>query len=168
MKCLAFAVGVALLLFGSTGLTSADVITDWNERAVAAGYVAGVTPGASARNIAMVHIAMFEALNSVEPRYAPYRKRLTTESSASREAAAASAAHYILIRLYSNQAKEFDKTLEAWLAAVPDGASKTEGIRLGEQAARAMLDERRTDGADAANTTAHSPWRGNTFPPIFR
>ena len=168
MKCLAFAVGVALLLFGSTGLTSADVITDWNERAVAAGYVAGVTPGASARNIAMIHIAMFEALNSVEPRYAPYRKRLTTESSASREAAAAGAAHYILIRLYSNQAKEFDKTLEASLAAVPDGASKTEGIRLGEQAARAMLDERRTDGADAANTTAHSPWRGNTFPPIFR
>ena len=167
MKCLAFAVGVALLLFGSTGLTSADVITDWNERAVAAGYVAGVTPGASARNIAMVHIAMFEALNSVEPRYAPYRKRLTTESSASREAAAASAAQHILIRLYSNQAKEFDKTLEASLAAVPDGPSKTEGIRLGEQAARAMLDERRTDGADAANTYRPFTMAGKYVPTDF-
>ena len=130
-------------------LAHADVVTDWNERAVTAGYTARVTPGVSARCIAMVHLAMFEALNSIEPRYTPYRTRLATESSASREAAAASAAHYLMVRLYSDQAKEMDKALEASLAAVPDGPPKTEGMRLGEQAARVMFEERRADGADA-------------------
>ena len=133
-------------------LAHADVVTDWNERAVSAGYAARITPSESARNIAMVHLAMFEALNSIEPRYTPYRMRLATESTASREAAGASAAHYLMVRLYPDQAKEMAKALEASLAAVPDGPPKTEGMRLGEQAARAMLDERRGDGADAANT----------------
>jgi hypothetical protein len=119
---------------------------------VSAGYAARVTPGVSARNIAMVHIAIFEAINSIEPRYTPYRMRLTTEPGTSRDAAAAVAAHYVLARVYPNQAKEMDKALEASLAAVPDGPPKTEGMRLGEQFARAILDERRTDGADAANT----------------
>jgi hypothetical protein len=152
MKYLAWTILVALLLLRLTSSATADVITDWNEKAVSAGYAARVTPGVSARNIAIVHIAMFEALNSIEPRYTPYRKLLATESSASREAACAVAAHHILARAYPEQTKEFDKALEAALAAVADGPSKTEGIRLGEQAARAILDERRTDGADTSNT----------------
>ena len=148
-------------------LAYADVITDWNERAVSAGYTARITPGASARNIAMVHLAMFEALNSIEPRYTPYRTRLATESSASREAAGASAAHYLMVRLYPDQAKEMDKALETSLAAVPDGPPKTEGLRLGEQAARAMLDERRADGADAANTYRPFTVAGKYVPTVF-
>ena len=152
MKALSFAVLVAQVIFGLGGLASADVVTDWNESAVNAGYTARVTPGVSARNIAMVHIAMFEALNSIEPRYTPYRTRLATAASASRDAAGASAAHYILVRVYPDQTKEMNKALEASLAAVPDGPPKTEGIRLGEQAARVMLEERRADGSDAANT----------------
>ena len=167
MKCLAFTILVASLLFGLTSVTCADVITDWNERAVTAGYTARVTPGVSARNIAMVHLAMFEALNSIEPRYTPYRTRLATESSASREAAAASAAHYLMVRLYPDQAKEMDKALEASLAAVPDGPPKTEGLRLGEQAAGAMLDERRADGADAANTYRPFTVAGKYVPTVF-
>jgi PAP2 superfamily protein len=145
----------------------ADVVTDWNERAVAAGYTARITPGASARNIAMVHLAMFEALNSIEPRYTPYRKRLATESSASREAAGASAAHYLMVRLYPEQAKEMDKALEASLAAVADGPPKAEGLRLGEQAARAMLDERRADGADAADTYRPFTVAGKYVPTVL-
>ena len=167
MKCLAFTILVASLLLGSTRSTSADVMTDWNERAVSAGYTARVTPGASARIIAMVHIAMFEALNSIEPRYTPYRTRLSAEPGTSREAAAAVAAHYILARAYADQAKVFDKALEASLAAVPDGSPKTEGMRLGEQAGGAIFDERRTDGADAANTYRPFTVAGKYVPTDF-
>ena len=148
-------------------LAHADVVTDWNERAVSAGYAARITPSESARIIAMVHLAMFEALNSIEPRYAPYRGRLATESSASREAAGASAAHYLLARLYPDHAKEMDKTLAASLAAVSDGPAKTEGMRLGEQAARAMLDERRGDNADAANAYRPFTVAGKYVPTNF-
>jgi hypothetical protein len=144
---------IAALLFASNPpAAAADVITDWNERAVSAGYTAQVSPTASARNIAMVHIAMFEALNSIEPRYSPYRARLPVEPGASREAAAAAAAHYILVRAYPEQAKDYEKAFQTSLAAVADGPPKTEGIRLGEQAAIAILAERSTDGADAPNT----------------
>jgi hypothetical protein len=167
MKYIADTILAVSLLLGLTRLVRADVITDWNEKAVNAGYAARVTPGISARNIAMVHIAMFEAINSIEPRYTPYRTRLSAEPGTSRDAAAAVAAHYILARAYPDQAKEFDKALEASLAAVPDGSPKTEGMRLGEQAARAILDERRTDGAEAANTYRPFTVAGKYVPTTF-
>ena len=143
---------MASLLFAFTRPATADVITDWNQRAVSAGYTARVSPTVSARNIAIIHIAMFEALNSIEPRYTPYRARLPVEPGASRETAAAAAAHYILVRAYPDQAKDYNKAFQASLAAVADGPPKTEGIRLGEQAAIAILAERSIDGADARNT----------------
>jgi hypothetical protein len=167
MKYFAAALRMTLLLFGFSGSTSADVVNDWNERAVALGYTARATPGESARNIAILHIAMFEALNSIEPRYTPYRTRLTAEPGTSLEVTAAAAAHYVLARAYPDQAKQLSKALEAALATVPDGPSKTEGIRLGEQAARMILDERRTDGADAANTYRPFTMAGKYVPTEF-
>jgi hypothetical protein len=82
---------IAFLLMTVSAFASADVVTDWNEQAVAAGYKASAGSG-NARTVAMVHVAMFEALNSIEPRYTPYRKRLPVESGASRDAAGAAAA----------------------------------------------------------------------------
>ena len=167
MKYLARITLIASLLIGSSGSVSADVLTDWNEKAVTAGYAARATPGANARNIAMVHIAIFEALNSIEPRYTPYRARLSAEPSASREAAAAAAAHNILVRVYPDQAKEFDKILEGSLAAIPEGQPKTDGLRLGEQAARAILLERENDGANAPNTYRPFTAAGKYVPTEF-
>ncbi|HEU4342297.1 MAG TPA: vanadium-dependent haloperoxidase [Candidatus Binatia bacterium] len=152
MMAIRYMVLVVTLLVGLNPSATADVITDWNERAVAAGYTARISPGASARNIAMVHVAMFEAVNSIEPRYSPYRARLPVEPGASLDAAAAAAAHYLLARMYPDQAKEMEKAFQTSLGAVADGPPKMEGIQLGEQAAIAILAERSTDGADAPNT----------------
>jgi len=167
MKHFALAISLGWFLFALTSPAKSDIVTDWNETAVTAGYKARVTPGMSARIIAMVHLAIFDAINSIEPRYTPYRTRLATESSASREAAAAGASHYILVRAYPGLAKEFDKALEASLAAVPDGSPKTEGMRLGEQAARMMLDERRADGIDEPNTYRPFTTAGRYVPTDF-
>jgi hypothetical protein len=95
---------------------------------------------------------MFEAVNSIEPRYRPYRARLPALPGSSRDAAAAAAAHYVLVRIYPNQAKELDKALQESLAAVTDETSKANGIRLGEQAGAAMLAERSKDGAGGPDT----------------
>ena len=133
-------------------LAHADVVTDWNERAVAAGYTARQAPPMHGRIVAMVHLAMFEAVNSIEPRYLPYRARLTAEPGASREAAVASAAYYLLVRLYPDQAKDLDITLQTSLATITDATSKADGIRLGEQAGAAMLAERSNDGVGAPDT----------------
>ena len=70
----------------------------------------------------------------------------------SREAAAAAAAHFALVRLYPDQAKDFDSFYQTSLAAVPDGEPKSKGIQLGEQVAAEILALRAKDGADAPNT----------------
>jgi hypothetical protein len=167
MFAMRYMVLIGALVAGLARLASADVITDWNERAVAAGYTARITPGMSARNIAMVHVAMFEALNSIELRYAPYRARLSAEPGASPHAAAAAAAHYLLVRMYPEQAREMEKAFQASVGAVADGLSKTEGIRLGEQAAAAILAERSTDGAEAPNTYRPFTVAGKYVPTVL-
>ena len=157
---------ITSLLMGLSGLATADVVTDWNEKAVAAGYAANAGP-ANARNVAIVHLAMFEALNSIEPRYTPYRKRLPVEPGASRDAAAAAAAHYALMRLYPAQAKDLDKAFQASLAGIADGPSKANGLRLGEQSAAAIIAERSTDGLNAPNTYRPFTSAGNYVPTVL-
>jgi len=95
---------------------------------------------------------MFEAVNSIDARYQPYRKRLDAEPGASREAAAAAAAHYVLTRIYPDQAKEFDQALQASLSPVKDETARQKGVRLGERAGAAMLAERSGDGAGGPDT----------------
>ena len=150
-----------------TGLVSADVITDWNERAVSAGDKARVGNSPTARAIAMVHLAMFEAVNSIEPRYTPYRTRLSADSGTSRDAAAASAAHTVLVKVYPDQTAELDKALQTSLAGLPDGVSKTQGLQLGQQAGAAMIAERRDDGSDVPNTYRPFTVAGKYVPTVF-
>ena len=140
------------LLAASSMVAAADVITDWDETAVAAGYTARQGPPPHSRIVAMVHLAMFEAANSIDARYRPYRARLPAEPGASREAAAASAAHYVLVRIYPDQSKEMDKALQASLSAVADERARQNGVRLGERAGAAMLAERSGDGAGGPDT----------------
>ncbi|MBK6006594.1 vanadium-dependent haloperoxidase [Ramlibacter ginsenosidimutans] len=130
----------------------ADVVADWNERAVSAVYAARMTPDMQARTMAMMHIAMFEALNSLQPRYAPYRAVLQVEERADPSAATAVAAHDVLVLVCPEQAKDIDAGLQADLAKVPDGPEKEAGTRLGQRAAAAMLAEREHDGATAPIT----------------
>ncbi len=155
------------LFLAMSGMAMADVVTDWNAKAVAAGYTAGLTPAQQSRAMAIVHIAVFEALNSIEPRYTPYRARLHAEPGTSRDAAAASAAHYALVRLFPAQLKDFDMALQGSLASLADGPPKANGIRLGEQAAAAILAERSKDGADAPNTYRPFTVAGKYVPTTF-
>jgi hypothetical protein len=110
---------------------------------------------------------VFEALNSLEPRYTPYRARLPADRGALPDAAAAAAAHGALVKLFPEQAKDFDATLQAALARLPEGASKENGVRLGERAAAAILAERTQDGADAAITYRPFTLPGKYVPTQF-
>ena len=67
----------------------ADVVTDWNAKAEAIGLEKRLAPPPNARTMAMMHVAMFEAANAAQPRYAPYQLKLAAEPGASQEAAAA-------------------------------------------------------------------------------
>ena len=130
----------------------ADVIIDWNDKVVTAGVKTSQAPFVHTRSAAIVHVAMFDAINSIDRRYTPYRVQLSAAAGTSREAAAAAAAHFALVRLYPDQAKDFDSFYQTSLAAVPDGEPKSKGIQLGEQVAAEILALRAKDGTNAPNT----------------
>jgi len=156
-----------LLLAASSMAAMADVITDWDERAVAAGYTARMGPPPHTRVVAMVHLAMFEAVNSIDARYRPYRARLPAEPGASRDAAAAAAAHYVLVRAYPDQAAEMGKGLQASLAAVTDERARQNGVQLGERAGAAIMADRANDGAAGPDTYRPFTTPGKYVPTVL-
>jgi len=137
-----------LVLIGLAPSGSANVITDWDTRAV--GVVLPGAPGQ--REMAIVHIAMFDAVNSIERRYRPYSVQLPTPQTTSQEAAAAAAGAAVLIALHPDKAADIKTALANDLAKIPDGAAKAGGIELGEQVAAGVLHARENDGANAADT----------------
>jgi hypothetical protein len=130
----------------------ADVVTDWNGKAVAFAVNRNIGPPPAERIMAMAHLAMFDAVNSIERKYRRYLVQLTVIPTASKEAAAATAAGTVLAGVDPRGPAEMKAALEAYLGAIPDSADKAEGVRLGEAAAAKILEARAKDGADAPDT----------------
>src|SRR6516165_7904380 len=120
----------AWVAVGTPASARANVITDWDEKAVA--VVTPMTPYTAQRVMGMVHIAMFDAVNSIERRYRPYLVQLPADPTTSKEAAAASAAAAVLATIDSKIAGEMKGVLATYLASIPDGAAKSDGLKLGE------------------------------------
>jgi hypothetical protein len=127
----------------------ADMIIDWNQKADAIATEKNVPAPQHTRGQAVLHVAMFEAVNAVDRRYAPYRLNLAAERSTSKEAAAASAAHAVLTALYPDQKSSLDATLASSLAGIADGEARAKGLDLGRRSAAGVLALRADDGADA-------------------
>lgn len=146
----------------------ADIITDWNKTAVQVLRAARITANPFARSLAMMHVAMSDAINSVETRYTRYVATVPLEPKASREAAAISAARNILIVLYPAQKALIDEAYEASLKAVPEGEAKTLGVALGEKVAAAVHADRASDGTNVPDTyrpiTTPGVWVPTTLP----
>ena len=142
----------------------ANVVSDWCEKSTSAAYYMGGPGTTGARVVALAHIAMFEAVNSIEPRYHPYKALLKADPSSSREAAASAAAHAVLTRLVKDpeQLKQYEALHAATLSRIPDGDAKTRGIALGKEAAEAIIAERANDGSDAVND-----YRPATAPGVY-
>ena len=152
MKPAAVSLASVSICLGLTGNVFADMVADWNVHGVATTQTARQSPSMAARNLAIVHLAVFEALNSVEPRYAPYLAQLPADPASSAEAAAAAAAHQVLVRLIPEQTQVLDAALRDSLAGIAEGPAKDKGMQLGRQAAEAILGVRSNDGSAAPNT----------------
>jgi hypothetical protein len=150
------------ILLGLGGRAYADVITDWNENAVAFVTLHRMLPPQAERVVASVHVAMFDAVNSIEHRYRPYRLAVTTAKDTSKEAAAAAAAAAVLAGLQPTDKEEVRALLEAYLATLPSTSGKANGIKVGQEVASKVLAERTGDGADAPDA-----YRPKTKPGVY-
>jgi Vanadium chloroperoxidase N-terminal domain/PAP2 superfamily len=152
---------VAVALITPAPSAFADVIADWNEKAVVF-VTPRMTPPAAQRAVAMVQVAMFDAVNSIERRYRPYLAQLPAPATASKEAAAAAAAGSVLAGLHPQAQAELKGATTAYLSNIADSDAKSEGIKLGEAVAAKILEARAKDGADAADA-----YRPKTKPGVY-
>jgi hypothetical protein len=119
------------------------VVREWN--VLAEGVIPASAGPTLPRPYAMMHIAMFDAVNSIEGGYTPYRTRISAPRAASSEAAAAQAAHDVLIALFPASAPQFDTALNARLATIHPFRAQL-GAQVGREVAKRILEWRANDG----------------------
>jgi hypothetical protein len=112
--------------------------------------------------MAMVHVAMFDSINAVDTRYAPYKVRAIPAPGTSAEAAAAVAAHDVLVSLFPAQTASLDAALDRSLVRLTDRDIRASSLALGQRVAAAILALRAPDGSDAPNI-----WRAVTAAGIY-
>jgi len=127
----------------------ADVVTDANAKAA---EIASRLPGTppAVRVMAFVQVSVFDAVNAISGRYPATRAKITAPAGASVDAAVAATTRTVLLKLVPTQQAAIEADYQAALKSLPDGAAKTGGIAVGEQAAAACL--AREDGMGVPDT----------------
>lgn len=156
---------LALYLSGSV---QADMVTEWNAHTELAINTAAQGPPVQGRTLAIVHAAIYDAVNGIQRRYTPYYVHEWGPLGGSPDAAAAQAAYTALVGLFPAQKATLDAQLDASLARLPGHYHHSRriarGQEWGEYVASQILAWRATDGF---NTTP-TPYFGGTDPGVWR
>src|ERR1700737_2645016 len=158
MKTLLIAGTTVALLAAAANLAPATAqatkpvsqVVQWNR--ILLGIVR--TPGAQpatihpTRSFAIMHGAIYDAVNAIDRTHKPYLVRLSASHFASQEAATAAAAHEVLVKLYPNFQATLDAQFQQALAQLPNGG-KADGISIGNTVADRILALRNNDGSNA-------------------
>jgi hypothetical protein len=151
--------------------TPPNAVLTWNIHAQTTIYEVGrQSPTAGTRSFAMVQGAVYDAANAIAGApYEPYLVAPRAHRGDSAPAGVATAAYRVLLSLFPAQADALRAQYDDALAAIPDGAAKRGGIRVGEATAAAMIADRRDDGAfsDATWPVGTAPGEYRLTPPGF-
>ena len=161
-------IAIALFIAVATGSAHADTVTDWNQTAIEVMKVAKVSANPWSRTLAMMHVAMSDAINAVQGRYTRYVATVPVLPAASADAAAAAAAQQILLQLFPNQRTIINEAYAASLKPIREGLAKSQGVALGEQVATSVQADRSADGTQVPDTyrpvTSPGVWVPTTRP----
>ncbi|NJR54628.1 MAG: phosphatase PAP2 family protein [Acaryochloris sp. CRU_2_0] len=144
-------------------ISDGDVVVDWNRVTLEAIRVDRTAPPKAAYIMALIHAAVFDAVNAVANEYQIYQVEAQAVTGTSAEAAAAAAAFRILMDYFPFQQAMLNRELAESLADIPDGLSEDLGVALGTSVANQFLIQRQDDGSEAV--VAHEP---STTPGIWR
>jgi len=142
----------------------ANEVADWNIAALDMVVAGGQNAIIASRTLAMMHLAIHDALNAIERRYEPYLSEARAEPQAAPEAAIAAAAHDVLAGVLPSFGKAeqrakatgmLESTYTAALAKTPNGIQKNHGLVAGQVTAAAMLRARQQD--NALTTSQYTP-----------
>lgn len=171
---------ISLLLVLCAGVgaqtpVSTNPVVQWNRNLLAIVRTPGAQPSTihPTRSFAIMHAAMYDAVNAIDGTHRPYFVQLQNVApGASQEAAAVSAAHEVLVGLYpnANLRATLDAKFQESLDQIPDGSAKDQGIAIGQLVADQMLALRSNDGSNAAPAPvvfANAPGAYQKTPPNF-
>jgi membrane-associated phospholipid phosphatase len=143
---------------------SADVIVQWNQALTSTALALKTDQGHATRALAMLGLAQFDAVNAIDHSFDDYDFDVRVPGWASKEAAAAQAAHDVLVSLFPARQPAWDGLLSSQLAGVPEGFAKALGVLVGQLAAENILDLRADDGSDAP----YIPYTFGTGPAAYQ
>src|ERR1051326_1983999 len=169
MKALVVPLLVYCVSFTFTFTSNADVVTEWNSAALNAIRVEKTPPPKASRALAILHAAIYDAVNGIARTHEPYLVTGLVPASASREAAASAAAHDVLVSLFSSQRAALDSNYVASISALPDSPQKSSGLAWGKSVAAQILAARATDesGATVTPPQGSGPGAWVPTPPAF-
>jgi PAP2 superfamily len=131
---------------------SVNPVLQWNKTLLVIVRTPGAQPATihPTRSFAIMHAAIYDAVNTIDGTHRPYLVQLTGVSRhASLDAAAAAAAHEVLVKLYPKFQATLDVQFQQSLAQITDGGGKAEGINIGQTVADRILALRSNDGSNA-------------------
>jgi hypothetical protein len=168
------ALGSTVCLALAVAPASADPVIDWNlmlRDATRASSGFDAAPGPVARSGALLHAAIFDAVNAVDRTHTAAMVDMKAAAGTNKFAAAAAAGHATLSALYGSNASlqaQFDALYTSQLAGIAPGAGRDAGVALGQSIASTILSNRAGDGFDApfsyTESSAPGQWRSNYAP----
>jgi membrane-associated phospholipid phosphatase len=153
--------------------SAANPVIEWNRTLLVIVRTPGTQPPTihSTRSFAILHAAVYDAINNIEGTFSPYLVRLPDlPRHASEPAAADQAAHDVLVALYPTFQAALDVELQQDLAQIPDGQNKANGVAVGQAVAAQILSLRSNDGSSVpppAFVPGNQPGDYQLTPPNF-
>ena len=135
-----------------TSSAGLNPVVQWNRELLQIVRTPGAQPATvhPTHSFAILHAAIYDAVNAIDRTHKPYLVTLSeVPADASQEAAAAAAAHEVLVALYPAFRANLDAQLQQSLAQIADGWAKIEGIAIGVAVADRILALRSNDGSNA-------------------
>jgi hypothetical protein len=154
---------------------AADVVTDWSGTIRKVMQQNGThpvhqaNPGWSTRSMAMMNTAIYDVFQAFDRTHTPFLVDTRAQPNTSLDAAVHQAAYEVLLDCYPGEKSMLDADLNARMALIPAGTSKTNGIDLGRSIAQTCITNRAGDNAKVI--TPYSPgtqpgqWRSDPFNP---
>jgi hypothetical protein len=160
---------MAMIPLVSGAATADDLVGQWNVLALEAIRFANTPPPAASRQLAMLHVAMFDAVNGLGGGFLSFRVHTNPPPVAAAEAALAAAANHVLRYGFPQFTARFDEALQAQLRVILDGPAEQAGVAWGRQVAQEILRERDFDGANVGvdYRPSSGPGRWQPTPPLF-
>ena len=143
---------VALSLLAFVPTARADAVAEWNVRACDLVASANLDTPTANRILAIMHTAIYEAVNGITKKYPAGDVKLNASRGASVDAAIATASRAVLVKFIPAKAIDVEVAYSNVMKAIPDGASKADGTSVGERAAAAILASRAEDGFATVET----------------